>query len=230
MADIITYSECDADAVAQKAFEVLKSAAEATIRKKGCFVLALAGGNTPKQLYALLKNHTTDWHHWFLVYGDERSLPLNHPDRNSTMVQNTWLDAVNFPAANHFIVPADSVTHAAHEYSKSIAHLLPIDFALLGIGEDGHTASLFPGNMAIDSQPNDTVIAVTNSPKAPAERISLSYQALNEAAIIGFIATGKTKNAVLNNWQKNPDLPFNQIHGKEKTLLIAEKAALMAPK
>jgi 6-phosphogluconolactonase len=225
MADIITYTETDADAVAHKAFEVLTSAADAAIRKKGCFVLALAGGNTPKQLYTLLKNHTTDWHQWFLVYGDERCLPLNHTDRNSNMVQNTWLNAVHFPAENHFIVPADSVTDAALQYSKSIAPLLPIDFALLGIGEDGHTASLFPGNMAIDSQSNDTVIAVKNSPKVPTERISLSYQALNEAAIIGFIATGKTKNAVLNDWQKNPDLPFNLIHGKEKTFLIADKQA-----
>jgi 6-phosphogluconolactonase len=225
MADIITYTETDADAVAHKAFEILTSAADAAIRKKGLFILALAGGNTPKQLYALLKKHTTNWHHWFLVYGDERCLPLNHPDRNSTMVQDTWLDAVNFPAANHFIVPADNVNQAAFQYSKSIAHLLPIDFALLGIGEDGHTASLFPENMAIDRQTSDTVIAITNSPKAPAERISLSYQALNEATIIGFIATGNTKNAVLNSWQESPDLPFNHIHGKEKTFLIADKAA-----
>lgn len=228
MPDIITYQEKDADAVAHKAFGMVTAAAAEAISKRGRFVFSLAGGNTPKKLYALLKDFTTDWHQWLLVYGDERCLPLHHPERNSSLVQDTWLDNVNFPDRNHFIIHAESgAQDAANTYRHTLTSILPIDFALLGIGEDGHTASLFPKNMTANAASNDSVLAILDSPKPPKERVSLSYDTLNTARIICFMATGPSKQAILKNWQHDITLPFNRIHGTDKTLLLTDTEAFI---
>lgn len=209
----------DADSLAVAACRRVLDLAQKSIADRGRFVLSLAGGNTPKKLYQLLAQSDADWSYWQLVYGDERLLTIGHADRNSTMVEQQWLRPLGFPKANHHpVVCQDTAELTAFDYSQYIAPLLPIDLALLGIGEDGHTASLFPGMDACDN----IACAINHAPKPPPERISLSYQTLNQARNVCFIATGDSKQQVLTAGLSGDDLPFTRINGREKTWLMTD--------
>ena len=210
--------------IAQTACNIILQAAEKAIKEKRSFVFSLAGGNTPKQLYSLLKSSNAQWQYWHLIYGDERFLPAGHPDRNSTLIEKTWLKHCSFPLANHHRIPDGlSLEETAQQYEELIETWLPIDFALLGIGADGHTASLFPENIEKDIANKITCIPVDNAPKPPPQRISLSYSVFNQAKTVCFIAGGNEKRQLLQQWQKNPALPCNRIHGVEDTLLITDQ-------
>lgn len=222
--NILAFTFPDNFYVAQKAMGIVLGAATEAIAARGRFVLALAGGSTPQLLYSLLRDASADWQRWHLVYGDERFLNIGHPERNSTLAETAWLEHCPFPRANHHII-SDNMTLAdtAHSYGEMIAGLLPIDLALLGIGEDGHTASLFPQNLANDMACENLCIPVSNAPKPPAERISLGYSALNNAGTVCFLATGSSKQTILQQWQKNTALPCNRVHGLDATILLTDQ-------
>jgi 6-phosphogluconolactonase len=223
MNNIVIISEKDSTTTAQKTADLIVESANTAIKKNGRFVFLLAGGNTPKQVYALLKNHITDWSKWFLLYGDERNLPLENIDRNSSMVEKSWLIHINLPAENHLFIPYNTnIDESVKIYKTICSSFLPIDFALLGIGEDGHTASLFPENLEKNLANKESFIAITNSPKPPLERISINYNALNEAAIVCFLATGKNKISILSEWKEHSKIPINYISGKLKTYLLTD--------
>ncbi|MEE8057538.1 MAG: 6-phosphogluconolactonase [Pseudomonadales bacterium] len=224
--ELRVYEDCHQ--VAAAALElVLQKACEA-IDQRGRFVLALAGGTTPKSLYQQLAETDQDWSKWHLIYGDERCLPDGHSERNSTMVEECWLAKVGFPEKNHH-VPAIELTPAieqgtentATNYGKRIDHLLPIDLALLGMGDDGHAASLFPGHVHSEQ----VVVAVHNSPKPPSERISLSYATLCKARVVCFLVAGERKKQAVEGWMNGENLPVAKIHGAEKMFLLFDKAA-----
>jgi 6-phosphogluconolactonase len=209
----------DADAAAAAALELVLEQADAAIAARGRFVLGLSGGSTPERLYRLLAKADADWGHWHLVYGDERCLPLHHEDRTSTLVEGCWLNPVGFPRENHHVpdVERGADTAAAH-YAATIEPLLPLDLALLGIGEDGHTASLFPGHR----HPVQTVVPVKNSPKPPPERISLSYETLSAARALCFLVIGTGKQQVLQRILRGDELPAASVFGKTRTTLITD--------
>lgn len=218
---LVTFT--NANEVAEAGLQLLLQAANEAITQHGRFVLALAGGTTPKKLYQLLANTQQDWEKWFLIYGDERYLPETDNTRNSFMVYENWLSKVNFPVGNHFILnTASDVDTAAKNYAQQIEHLLPIDLALLGMGEDGHTASLFPQNLHKQLQSSASVLAVHNAPKPPSARISLSYQTLNQANIICFLVTGNTKQQAIQQWLQGVDLPVSNISGIKKTYCLTD--------
>jgi 6-phosphogluconolactonase len=209
----------DSDAAAAAVLALILQAAAEAIASRGRFVFALCGGRTPGKVYELLADAEQDWRCWHLVYGDERCLPRDHEDRNSTMVEQCWLDNAGFPAENHH-VPAmqPEAAVAAADYAADIEALLPLDFALLGMGEDGHTASLFPGH----SHPQQAVVPVYEAPKAPPERISLSYATLCAAATVCFLVTGPSKRDALQDWLAGSDLPVARISGRSRTLLVTD--------
>ncbi len=211
----------DPRAAALAALELLLQQAAAAIAQRGRFVLALSGGSTPQLLYQLLATAEQDWNNWILVYGDERCLPYGNPERTSTLVEQCWLNVANFPRTNHYLPALEpGADIAALAYAETIASLLPIDVALLGMGEDGHTASLFPGH----SHSQQSVVPVHNSPKPPADRISLSYATLNAAAVVCFLVTGQGKQATLQRWLAGAEFPVANIHGKQATVLITDVA------
>lgn len=213
------FAVADGEAAAQAALEIVLAQAAAAIAARGRFVLALCGGRTPGRLYELLAEAGQDWRRWHLVYGDERCLPRGDEDRNCSLVQRCWLDRTDFPAANHHVPDAElGAAIAAPRYAKAIAPLLPIDLALLGMGEDGHTASLFPGH----SHPDATVVAVHGAPKPPAERVSLGYAALNAADTVCFLVTGAAKRDALRRWQQGDDIPVARISGRTRTCLVTD--------
>ena len=179
--------------------------------KHGYFSIILAGGETPRELYRQLRHIATDWQHWHIYFGDERFLPLGDAGRNDTMASTVWLDYVAIPRAHiHGVPVSDDVNTAAAEYAAILQKAPGFDLALLGLGEDGHTASLFPGNVP-RSRPAALAIAVTDAPKLPAQRVSMSPGCLSLSSAVWFIVSGSNKRKMLKAWLVGAPLPPQAI-------------------
>jgi 6-phosphogluconolactonase len=200
--------ETDAQ-VAQAACQQILESAEQAIAERGIFKLVLAGGSTPEKVYRLLAKADADWSKWFIYYGDERCLPADHADRNSLMATQAFLEKVAIPDSQIFTIPAElGPEQAAKKYQQIVANAIPFDMVLLGMGEDGHTASLFPGHQ---HQENELAHAVYNSPKPPPERVSISARALGNTRQLIFLITGANKQEAVKNWRSGQDLPVATI-------------------
>jgi len=187
---------------------IVKNANEA-IAKRGQFSIVLAGGNTPRAVYRLLRELNMDWSKWHIYHGDERCLPLDHEDRNSLMVEQVWLHYVDVPTSQVHDIPAElGPIDGAKVYAQTLRGVPTFDMVLLGLGEDGHTASLFP-NHALDNTAD--AVPVFNSPKPPAERITLSQNRLNNTRQVIFIVTGAGKQEAVDNWRKGIAIPATLI-------------------
>jgi len=198
-----------ADQVAQAAYQQILDAAEQAIADHGSFKLVLAGGGTPEKVYRLLAQADADWARWFIYYGDERCLPADHADRNSLMAASVFLEKVAIPEAQIFTIPAElGPEPAAQQYQQIVAAAVPFDMVLLGMGEDGHTASLFPGHSHSE---NELAHAVYNSPKPPPERVSISAKALSDTQQLVFLITGANKQDAVKSWRSGEDLPVATI-------------------
>jgi len=140
---------------------IAKSANEA-IAARGRFSIVLAGGNTPRAVYRLLrdldKSSYVDWANWHIYHGDERCLLPEHEDRNSLMVDQVWLNYVPIPKNQiHHIQGGLGPVAGAKAYAATLANEPTFDLVLLGLGEDGHTASLFPGHAVAPDIPGREV-------------------------------------------------------------------------
>jgi len=198
-----------ADQVALAAYQQILESAEHAIAERGTFKLVLAGGSTPEKVYRLLAKADADWAKWTIYYGDERCLPADHADRNSLMATQAFLEKVAIPDAQIFTIPAElGPEQAAKKYQQIVADALPFDMVLLGMGEDGHTASLFPGHQ---HQQEELAHAVYNSPKPPPERVSISAKALGNTQQLIFLITGANKQEAVKNWRSGQDLPVATI-------------------
>ncbi len=199
----------NAEQVALAVYDHILKSAEQAIAVKGQFKLVLAGGSTPEKVYRLLTKADADWSKWFIYYGDERCLPVDHVDRNSVMAVESFLSQVAIPAAQIFTMPAElGPDLAAKAYYDVVAQALPFDMVLLGMGEDGHTASLFPGHVHVEE---DLTHAVYNSPKPPPERVSISAKALSDSTEVLFLITGVNKQDAVNGWRTGESLPVATI-------------------
>lgn len=198
-----------AEQVATAAYQQILGAAEHAIAERGIFKLVLAGGSTPEKVYRLLAQADADWSRWSIYYGDERCLPADHADRNSLMATQAFLEKVAIPDSQIFTIPAElGPEQAAKKYQQIIADALPFDMVLLGMGEDGHVASLFPGHQ---HQEDELAHAVYNSPKPPPERVSISAKALSNTEQLIFLITGANKREAVKNWRSGQDLPVATI-------------------
>jgi 6-phosphogluconolactonase len=187
----------------------LAELANTAINARGVFHIALAGGRTPKIIYEKLCAIRTDWSCWFIYFGDERCLPRGDAGRNDTLARSSWLDHVPIPSAQIFAIPAElGAQQGAAEYSRQMEAVGDFDLVLLGLGEDGHTASLFPGH-ALDA--STAALAVQMAPKPPAQRISLSASRLSAARAVWFLVTGADKRAALLRWRGEEDIPAAHI-------------------
>lgn len=197
----------DADAVAEAAAEVFVATANAAIDRDGRFIVALAGGSTPRRLYSLLSSTAyagkVPWERTHLLFGDERCVPTDHPQSNYRMVRESLLGDVPIPA-DHVHPIAGEMSHpgrAAHFYEAEMRGLFPdarwprLDLALLGVGADGHTASLFPGTSALEER--ERWVVANYVAWLENWRITMTFPALNHARLILFLVTGKTKATVV---------------------------------
>ncbi|MBU1223190.1 MAG: 6-phosphogluconolactonase [Gammaproteobacteria bacterium] len=216
----------DVDAMVEGLAEALGAEAEAAIAARGTFHLVLAGGSTPLALYrALAERNVGDarWHVWF---GDERCLPADHAERNSAMVESAWLSESRIPPGNRRPIPAErGAPEAAALYAGWLAGIPDFDVVLLGIGEDGHTASLFPGHDWGTAADSPDVLAVHAAPKPPIERVSLSALRLSRSAKVWFMATGTGKRDALRRWARCEVLPVSAVQGRQETVAWLDAAA-----
>lgn len=183
------------------------------LARHGAFHIVLAGGGTPRLLYQALARETHDWGAWHVWLGDERCLPPDDPERNSRMVQDSLLQSTSIPPEQFHPIPAELGPElAATNYAESLAGTNAFDLVLLGLGEDGHTASLFPGHdwgISVEASP---VLPVHGAPKPPAERVSLAARRLAQARDVLFLVTGAGKRHAIARWQAGEALPASAIH------------------
>ena len=216
----------NAEAVAHEACQRILAAAEQAITERNdSFRIVLAGGRTPELAYRQLRAANTDWERWHIYYGDERCLPENDAQRNSVMASQALLAQVPIPLEQIHVIPAQlGPAEAARYYTEEVKQALPFDMVLLGMGEDGHTASLFPGHV----HPQEELVhAVYHSPKPPPERVSLSVKALCHTRELLILVTGASKRDAVTRWQRGENLPIAQIQPPVGATVLIDRAALV---
>jgi 6-phosphogluconolactonase len=174
-----------------------------SIQERGQCTIALAGGNTPKPVYEAIATNNLPWEKIHIFWGDERYVASDHPDSNQLMARQAWLDRVNFPEANIHPMTTGSADPAKdakiHEqellkfFQISPGNIPVFDIVLLGIGDDGHTASLFPHTQAL--QVCDALVTVGNKGDDP--RLTLTIPVINQARCVIFIVAGENKQGAL---------------------------------
>jgi len=197
-----------------EADRVRDEAAREAVAARGLFSFVLAGGGTPRGLYASLARapfkDSIDWSATHFFWGDERCVPPDHPHSNYAMAQESMLRFLDVPETNVHRIAADvaSPQAAAADYAGVLRGFFggtapAFDLVLLGIGEDGHTASLFPGSPAREATGDEWVVAV-HAPMAspPGDRITLTLPLINRARRVMFLAAGQRKRRVVREiWQ-----------------------------
>lgn len=209
-------------ALKQAACRRVLDASRRAIAARGRFVLVLSGGHTPQDVHALLRTADTDWSRWEIWFGDERCLPTGDSGRNSRMACDAWLSHVPIPSDQVHVMPGErGAEAAARAYTEALnapgsngsppAGADPFDLVMLGLGDDGHTASLFPGHDWGVTQGADDVLAVFDSPKPPSQRVSLSAARLSRAREVLFLVEGPSKRDAVAQWRAGRGLPAAAI-------------------
>lgn len=206
--------------VAERAAELTRTLATKAIAEKGRFVLALSGGSTPKLYHQILaQDRELDWTRVVVVFSDERRVPPDHADSNYRMAEETLLSKVR---AQYFRVES-----GAAEYEQVLRDnvLLPVDLLILGMGEDGHTASLFPGAPEGAGEWVSNAEAPAGSPVT--ERVTFTYKAIAEARQVAVLVTGASKASRLADvLEHESELPMRQvIRSREHSLFLVDRAA-----
>ncbi|MBI5329198.1 MAG: 6-phosphogluconolactonase [Betaproteobacteria bacterium] len=212
----------DPAALEQAAAEAILRAGREAAARAGVFHLVLAGGTTPRRVYERLRRAEADWARWRVYFGDERCLPPDHPERNSRMAHAAWLEGVPVPSAQVHVIPAeDGPVPAAAAYTRTLAGVGEFDLVVLGLGEDGHTASLFPGRTWGDA----AALPVENAPKPPPQRVSLSPARLSAARQVLFLVSGAGKAEAVAAWRAGREIPACRITPASGVDVFLDRAA-----
>ena len=210
----------DPAALVRAAADCVRRAAETAIDERGRFAIALAGGSTPRQLYTRLADEardrgTTLWRQTHFFWGDERVVPPDHPDSNFRMARETLLDRLSIDADQIHRMKGEyaDVAHAAGDYEREIVEFFALergerprfDLILLGMGPDGHTASLFPGTTALHE--TQRIVVANHVPALGVFRITLTAPAINHARHVVFLVEGESKAPMLQQVLEGPRDP-----------------------
>ena len=194
----------DAGALTAEALERVLAAAEEAVRARRTFRIALSGGDTPRALHLALAGSggaRASFPRWEVFFGDERWVPADDPASNLRMARETLLDHAPIPAASVHPIPTElaSPAEAARAYERTLRARLGdpprLDLVLLGLGADGHTASLFPGEPALDAR--GVLVAPARVPATGQERVTLTFEALAAARRVLFLVSGAAKAPAL---------------------------------
>ena len=217
----------DAAAFRRVANERIVDAAARAIELRGQFLIVLAGGNTPRKIYPLLRDVDTDWSLWQLYFSDERCLPVNDAGRNSRMAADAWLDHVPISHEQVHMIPAElGASTASLVYAETLRGVGEFDMVLLGLGTDGHTASLFPSHdWGVTANAAD-VLAVFDAPQPPLQRVSLSAARLSRSQEVLFLVEGEAKRSAINHWRFGKQLPAGAIQPGAGIDVLLESALL----
>jgi 6-phosphogluconolactonase len=204
------------------------AAADRAIRARGQFHLVLAGGDTPRGAYQRLRGASAEWSVWNIYFGDERCLPVDDPARNSRMAEEAWLNHVFIPTVQLHAIPAElGAVRAAQLYGETIHAVGEFDLVLLGLGEDGHTASLFPGHEWGTAPDSQAVLAVFDAPKPPPQRVTLSAARLSCARQVLFLVSGEAKHKAVFDWRAGKNIPARAITPSAGVDVLVESALLL---
>ena len=211
---------------------------QAAIAERGRFTVALSGGSTPRSLYSLLAKDYSDfsWSRTLLFFGDERRVPPDHSDSNYRMVKEALLNTVPIPDGNVYRVRAEmsDAAAAALEYEESLRSVFKLqpgefprfDLILLGLGPDGHTASLFPDSDGLREQ--SRLVIANWVEKFKTHRITFTFPVLNHATDVMFLVSGSDKADMVRNvleGENTPPFPAQQVAPEGRLLWMLDKAA-----
>ena len=218
----------DEQALQRAAHEAVLASAARAILERGQFLLVLAGGNTPRGIYHGLCAAKTDWSAWHIYFGDERCLPPADSARNSRMAAEVWLDCVPIPPCNVHPIPGElGALQAARMYAETLQTVGDFDLVLLGLGEDGHTASLFPDREWGTAPGSPDTLAVFDAPKPPPQRVSLSAARLSRTRQAVFLVSGESKHRAVAAWRAGKHIPARAIMPAAGVDVLVESALLV---
>jgi 6-phosphogluconolactonase len=231
----------DAVTLAREAAQEFHRLAEAAVQERGRFAVALSGGNTPRSVYSLLasEHKQLPWDRIHVFFGDERHVPPDHPDSNFRMANESFLSKVPIPEKNIHRIRAELDVETAvteydqqlHDFFRLVDHDWPrFDLIFLGIGEDGHTASLFPGSKALAEASRR--VAANWVEKFKTFRITLTFPVLNDASEVVFLVSGGSKARILSEIlnpgaQKYPAQSVQPENGKLLWLVDEDAGSLL---
>lgn len=221
----------------------IASVSERAILANGRFIMALSGGSTPKTLYQTLASPEWktrfEWQKIHFLFGDERCVPPDHQDSNFNMAQASLFHPLAIPPNHIFRMKGEGEDPSlvAREYEQTVRQLtqtqppaIPrIDLVLLGLGDDGHTASLFPGTSAL--QETKKIVTIGQAPTGIRSRLTLTLGVLNQAAMVLFLVTGKGKADMVRRileptYEEDRSLPAAQITpGSGQLVWMLDQAA-----
>lgn len=232
----------DDDVLSHYAAKQIVTIAQAAVEQRGRFLIALSGGGTPQRLYELLatKPYATQmpWQRVHFLWGDERLVPPNASGSNYRQVHDTILTHIAVPDSHIHRIKGELEPNAAtNDYKRRLAALAEpgrmwpqLDVALLGMGSDGHTASLFPGSDPADGATQPVLAITADYENRPSRRVTLTQAVFNDAHHVLFLVTGANKADALQRVLNGPDdpvnLPAQRIRPKNGTItwLIDESA------
>jgi 6-phosphogluconolactonase len=219
----------DADAVARKAAEIIAAEARATVAERGRFIMAVSGGHTPWKMLRALANENVPWEGVRVVQVDERVAPAGDPDRNLSHLRESLVEHAPLRPEQILAMPVEwpALDAAAIRYAmtlKEIAGSPPVlDLAHLGLGPDGHTASLVPGDPVLNVTDSDVALTGVYQGR---RRMTLTYPILNRARRILWIVTGTDKVAALARLREGDlTIPASRIQ-RADALVLADQAAV----
>ena len=219
----------DADAVAQRAAELIADAAREAVAARGKFVFAVSGGRTPWQMLRVLGGLPMPWNHTELFQVDERVAPHGDPDRNLTHIGESLLNVAPLPPANLHAMPVEMADLAAgvRQYADALAAVAGsppvLDLVHLGLGPDGHTASLVPNDPVLGE--STATVAVT-APYQGHRRMTLTFPVLGQARCVLWVVTGAEKVAMLARLgQGDRTIPAGRVSAKNARILADAAAA-----
>lgn len=218
----------DAEAVAREAARVIAAEARSAVSVRGRFVIAVSGGKSPAHMLRALANEDVPWQSVHVMQVDERVAPAGHPDRNLVQLRTSLLEHAPLPPGQIHPMPVDDadLEVAAQRYAEtlhSVAGSPPVlDLVHLGLGADGHTASLVPGDPVLNVTDRDVALTgiYQNRP-----RMTLTYPVLNRARRILWVITGADKTGALGRLSRaDPSIPAGRIR-QDRALVLADAAA-----
>jgi len=219
----------DADSVARKAAAIIASEARAAVAARGRFVMAVSGGRTPWIMLRALAEEAVPWEGVHVVQVDERVAPAGDRDRNLTHLCESLLDRVPIRPEQIYAMPVESpdLDTAARSYAlalRTVAGSPPVlDLAHLGLGPDGHTASLLPGDPALDVTDKDVALTGMYQKR---RRMTLTYPMLNRSRLILWLVTGAEKADMLSRLRAaDASIPAGRVR-QDQALVLADRASV----
>jgi 6-phosphogluconolactonase len=228
----------DKNTLIRESAAYISNVIQTTINEQNKCTFVLAGGSTPKGLYKTLASHEyrekVDWRKVHLFWGDERCVRPEHPESNYRMAKETLIDHIDIPQENVHRIPAEKEpAETAREYEETINRFfgdtsqLPVfDIILLGIGEDGHTASLFPGTEALEE--NKRWVTEVYVKKLNTHRITLTYPGINSGRNVIFLVAGSSKADIVRKVYRKADSKFPAVQvipANGNLIYLLDKAA-----